>query len=288
MPSAVNHALSFIRRKIPKEILDIVFSPRLSENNRRYRFNASSIDAQIREKVIEGIVLQDTNNFGIKEVLIPIGDLPREPVSNFGLQDSLGFVVRIPRERLNGRSITSPLSVTISPYGTQGAIPTGSVPGTWGNAVTACGVNAYTTVARDIMQGNAPLPLNQTAHVHLIGENTIYVEDAMPMSNLSLRCLVNSDPELTWLNPAYFLLFGQLCVWACKGYIYNEYSIALDEGQIKFGVNINQFKNLVDGYSDAFDNYEQMIEEKWRKVMVMNDKQRSLRIIAGIAGARQF
>ena len=274
MSNAINHALSFIRRKIPKEILDIVFSPRLSENNRRYRFNASSIDAQIREKVIDGIVMQDTNNFGIKEVLVPIGDLPREPVSSFGLQD--------------GRSITSPLSVTISPYGTQGALPTGSVPGTWGNAVTACGVNAYTTVARDIMTGNAPLPLNQTAHVHLIGENTIYVEDAMPMSNLSLRCLVNSDPELTWLNPAYYLIFGQLCVWACKGYIYNNYSIALDEGQIKFGVNINQFKNLVDGYSDAFDNYEQMIEEKWRKVMVMNDKQRSLRVIAGIAGARQF
>lgn len=288
MPNAVSHAISYIRRKIPKEILDIVFSPRLTENNRRYQFNASSIDAQIREKVIEGIVLLDTNNFGIKEVLIPIGDLPREPVGNFGLQDSLGFVVRIPRERLNGRSITSPLDVTISPYGTQGAIAAGVPSGVWGNSVNQCGVNAFTTVARDIMTSYAPVPLNQTAHVHLIGENTIYVEDMMPMSNLSLRCLVNSDPEMTWLNPAHYLLFGQLCAWACKGYIYNNYSIALDEGQIKYGVNINQFKNIVDGYSDAFDNYEQLIEEKWRKAIVMNDKGRSLRLIAGMAGSRQF
>lgn len=288
MSNAVSHALSYIRRKIPKEILDIVFSPRLSENNRRYQFNASSIDAQIREKVIEGIVLLDTNNFGIKEVLVPIGDLPREPVDNFGLQEGMGFVVRIPRERLNGRSITSPLSVTISPYGTQGSAFSGFVPGTWGAAVNQCGNSAMTTVARDVMASYAPVPLNQTAHVHLIGENTIYVEDMMPMSNLSLRCLVNSDPELTWLNPAHYLLFGQLCAWACKGYIYNHYSIALDEGQIKYGVNINQFKNIVDGYSDAFDNYEQLIEEKWRKAIVMNDKGRSLRLIAGLVGARQF
>lgn len=288
MSNAVSHALSYIRRKIPKEILDIVFSPRLSENNRRYQFNASSIDAQIREKVIEGIVLLDTNNFGIKEVLVPIGDLPREPVDNFGLQEGMGFVVRIPRERLNGRSITSPLSITISPYGTQGSANSGFAPGVWGSSVNQCGNSAMMSVTRDVMTSYAPVPLNQTAHVHLIGENTIYVEDMMPVSNLSLRCLVNSDPELTWLNPAHYLLFGQLCTWACKGYIYNHYSIALDEGQIKYGVSINQFKNIVDGYSDAFDNYEQLIEEKWRKAIVMNDKGRSLRLIAGLVGARQF
>lgn len=285
MSSPINYALSRIRREIPDEVLRQVFTPTLNHLDTRYRFSASTIDAQIKQKVIDEIVRIDTDTFGTQEVLIPIGDLPRETMTGMTTGSGEGWVVRIPRDRLNGRSITSPLSITLSPYGHTGMSAFGMSVGHFGTSqVNTCGTSSITNLIAQSIDATAPMSLNQTAHVHLIGENTIYCEDYLPQQNLSLRALVSSDPEFTFLRQPSWFDFGSLCVYACQGYIYNNYRIRLDEGQIIGGVSISEFKNVVDGFSDAYENYKSMIKEEWRAIVAINDKSRTTRLVRMLGG----
>jgi hypothetical protein len=250
--SALTNAVAEIKFRIPRQILDTVFIKR----DQQWRQTPVSIDEHVLNEVIRPRVLVDCNLVGGAELYVPLDGIPYE---NF---DMFTTVYRIPKSKTQNRSIMSVLSVSFSD-------PSRST--SYGNAAFANN-SAMLRAGNQVMDAMGSVPITSTASVQLIGENVVMVKDnSIIPSNSFLRCIVAHDENMSHLQLKSYRHFSELCVLATKAYIYNEYIIDLDMGQLVGGVNIGRFKDIVDGYADADELYRTYLTEKFEKVSFMND-----------------
>ena len=267
--NAIQKALKDIRSSIPREILERTFlTQNMSAFGGRHNFQPLSLDQRIREAVIDGTVLPDCHLVGGTEVTVPLGSVRPEYVNSYNL------VYRVPKHLTQQRSIVRVLHITFGDGGIAGSMNLGLQ-----------GRSAVLDKAQGVLQSRLPIPIVSTANIELIGENTVLVREniAMP-GNPYLRCVVENDAELNGLLPAAILVFGKLCVLSCKSYIYNTINISLDQAQLSGGMALGRFREVVDSYSDAQEQYETMFNERWRKVALLADPaahERHLKMITG-------
>lgn len=269
--NAIQKALKDIRSNIPKAILEQTFlTQNISAFGGRHNFQPKSLDQRIREEVIDGTVLPDCNLVGGSEVTIPIGSIQPEYVNSYNL------VYRIPKHLTQQRSIIRVLHITFGDGGIAGSINMGLQ-----------GRSAVLDKAQGVLQSRLPIPIVSTANIELIGENTVLVREniAMP-GNPYLRCVIESDSELNHLQTSAILLFGKMCVLSCKSYIYNTISISMDQAQLSGGMALGRFREVVDSYSDAQEQYETMFNERWRKAALMADPTQHNRHLGYLCGGR--
>ncbi len=76
--------------------------------------------------------------------------------------------------------------------------------------------------------------------------------------------------------------FRTLSLLRVKAWIYNAAVIDLDEGEIKAGFSIGAFRSIIDGYSNALEDYETYLREQWRGVEFMSDKSRMNRFVTAL------
>ena len=53
----------------------------------------------------------------------------------------------------------------------------------------------------------------------------------------------------------------------------------MDKAQLYGGQELGAIKDVVDGYSDAEEQYQEFLETTWKKVSFMNDTNSAIRLI---------
>ncbi len=248
----IQKALMDVKYKIPPQILETVFI----RSEFGYRPLPITVDSQICEKVIYPRVLTDCSLLGGTQVVIPMVGI------NPDYLDLTTIVYRIPKDRTQGRTITRVLSMEIG-FGSM-----------YGSAIVQAqsGYSAVADAASTIVNSHAPIPLVSTAHLRLIAENTVLVtERASLPDNVGLRCYLDYDERLSQLRPTAYIHFSQMVELAVKAYIYNTSTISIGQAQLSGGMELGRFREIVDSYADANELYTTFIEEKWRRILLMND-----------------
>jgi len=222
--------------------------------------------------VIDNWVMVDINLTSGTEVLIPMNLAEREVI------DRWNVVYRFDYSATGGRTITSVIEVT---YG----IAQGTDASSYGAFDSRS--SSSLTAARDIIRASAGSTPVSTAYVKIIGVNTILINDQNLIAPYGmLRCRVTNEPNLANLKPAYYRNFGELVVLAVKAHIYNTLVIKIDESQIRAGASIGRFREIVDGYGDAMQMYNEYVDTKWEKIGIMNDPEKLRKVMKLSLGSR--
>jgi hypothetical protein len=263
--NALRKALDDLKFVIPRPILDTVFVKR----HTNYRTAAPSLDEQVLNSVIRPRVYVDTNLVGGAEVLVSLTGLQGEEVS------TTDMVYRIPKKLTQNRTIMSVLNVTYVDANSMAAA------GQYANS----GVSAEQSMAQALLDAVSPLPLISTARVTIIGENVVLIRDSIRVpSNSYLRCIVAHDEAMSHIQPRSYKAFCKLVEYAVKSYIYNEYIIELDMGELRGGHNLGKFKDKIEEYSEAEELYDTYLREKWQKIAFQNDRESHNRFLKLIIG----
>jgi len=259
--NCLQKALSELKFTIPRQILDSVFVKRHANSR---VVTAPSIDDQILNNVIRPRVYIDTNLVGGAEILVSLNGLKGEDSS------PTDMVYRIPKKLTQNRTIMSVLSITYMDVHSMAAA---------GN-YASCGVSAEQSAMQGLLDAVAPMPMISTGRVSLIGENVVLIRDSIRIpSNSTLRCVVAHDEAMSHIQPRSYKAFCKLVEYAVKAYIYNEYIIEMDMGELRGGHNLGKFKDKIEEYSDAEELYSTYLTEKWQKVSLMNDRESYTRLL---------
>lgn len=267
----ITKSLADLSFKIPKEILKEVFTPKTYN----FRRQAINYEEQITNLVIRSRVMVDCDLVGGTEVFIPLWEVPSQTLAT----DRLVTVYNIPLEKTQGRTITSVLSLSYI----NG--PTAS----YMNATQAfdpCSVTDVGLAGKAMMDAGSSLPMPSSAKVQLIGHNVVMVKDTIVTSGLGLlRCILANDESFSHLQIRSIPYFSRLVELAVKSYIYNNYTITLDRARIEGGAEIGRFKEIVDGYADAEEMYQDYLLNTWQKTAFMNDRESFERFMKTMIGA---
>jgi len=176
----------------------------------------------------------------------------------------------------DGRSINSVLNITMTDPTRLSSYATTQL----------CQATPLLLMGQSVMDALGPIPITSTAYVQLIAENTIMVRDSIILpANSYLRCVLAMDEDLSHLQLRSYPAFSKLVEYAVKSYIFNQYIIQMDIAELQGGHNLGRFKEVVDSYSDAEENYQTYLKEVMQKVLFMNDLgesyKRTLKILIG-------
>ncbi len=268
MSTPITKALDEVKYKIPEQILNAVFIKR----DKMYRDIPASIDEIIMREVVRPRVMVDCNLIGGTEAFVYLDGVP------FTRTDDYTSVYRIPKALTQNRSIISVKNITFSD-------PT---------KVSSYGVAAgqqNTTMmqaASGVMDAHGSIPVTSTARVQLIGENVVMVRDTIVLpANIYLRCVLANDENMSHIQLKSYRAFAQMIVLAVKSYIYNEYVIRLDIGELFAGQALGRIKEVLDSYADSEELYQTFLTEKWEKIALMNDSESYTRLLRlQIGGSR--
>jgi hypothetical protein len=257
---AIAKAISEIKFTIPREVLNAVFLQRMLD----YRQTPSNIDNEILATVLRPRVLVDCDLIGGLEIYVPLNNVPMVQANLYT------FVYRIPKSLTQNRSITQVLNVTYND-------PTNL--STFGSTSTS-----QTSIAMQVAQGvqdaQGSIPMTSTADVQLIGDNVVMVKDMLVIPVYSyLRCRIGNDERMNHLQPGSYLAFAKACQMAVKSYIYNYLVIQMGAGQLQAGQLLAQFADVVNGYNDAEQTYEDYRKQVLQKVLFQNDKETAMRML---------
>jgi hypothetical protein len=266
--NAIQKCLSEIHFRIPPEVLHTVFVKRTE----RWRDTPKGVDEQIMSLVLRPRVLVDCNLVGGRQLWICLDGLR---VGGDGVYES---VFKIPKDRTNGSSIMSVLNIS---FADPSRISAAGVAANGQN-------NMMLQAGQAVMDAMGMIPQTSTARIELIGENVVLVRDVMTMpANAYLRCTVGNDDNLNNIQLRSYPVLAKLVEYGVKSYIYNNYIIQLDIGELRGGQTIGRIKDIIDGYADAEENYQTYLKEKWTKVARMNDGENFTRILRTMIGGNR-
>lgn len=263
--SASEKALFEIKWDIPIEILDLVFI----NKNYQYRSQPTNLDREIMKKVIIPKVMVDCNLVGGSDYIVPLLDIHREVTEEFMA------VYRIPKSFTDNRSVMSILGcLYINPF--MVATPGGN---------SACGWSSIMASTQAVMDAMSPIPNFSSSEVSLEGENTIIIRDARVLPNRSFaRVILGYDEYMSNINPRSYIAFAHLCMLATKSYIWTNRKVPMDRGEMSAGVTLGSFKEVVDSYEGAAEDYKDYLKNTMRKILFMNDDVSKRRFLTRLIG----
>ncbi len=261
----VSKAIADAMRGIPPQILKAAFYP-------KYEFGrvapVATVESMIREQVVEARVMEDCNLTGGTSLVVPLDGLVQE------YHNQATIIVQIPLERTGYRRITRCTSLLI---GLE------TLPSSFNYGMS--GFSDIMAGGAQVMASHTAMPIQSTARVTLIAENTVMISDQSILpSVMQLMCFVENDLDFTNMRSMTISKFSKLVEYAVKAHIYNELIIPIAEGEMRGGMELGKFKEIVDGYADANQNYQDYLESTWIKVQFMDDfnsRHRHARLIMG-------
>lgn len=264
---AVSKALDEVKFRINKRVLEKVFITRHQTGWRNPQ--PLSLDEQILREVIRPRVMVDCNLVGGTEAIIDLNGLIADRANDYT------SVYRIPKDKTQGRSIQSVLNITFSDPTKASSYGVAA-----GNQATS-----MLQAASSVMNAMGSIPITSTARVSLIGENVVMVRDTVVLpANIYLRCILENDEAMSHIQLKSYVHFSNLVTLAVKAYIYNEYIVEMDMGELHGGQSLGVFKTLIEGYADAEELYQTYLLEKWQKVALMNDVESYTRLLRSVIG----
>lgn len=260
---------------IPRDILKQTFTARRYDGvmAERYFDNTigTSIEEQIRLKVVEGRLGIDLNLCGGTEVTLPMRLADREMV------DAWNILYRFGRDVTGGRRIIAVYEMT---YGMTQALGTGGSPG-YDSRASQMMLNA-----RNLLRASTGVGTLSTSYVQLVGANSVLVNDVNQVVGDSLlRCKLAHEANFNDINPHYHHAFGELLLLALKAYIWGALVIDIDENQTRGGATIGRIREIVDTYADADQLYMEKLDD-WYALNAMADTQTMRKITKWMLGGK--
>lgn len=250
--NTVQLAINRIKMVIPKMILEDCFI-------KKYQgivVSPKTVEQSIREEVILKRVLIDLNlENGVYTPISIIG-------AKTELFNSIARIYYIPKENTGGRSILTAMSIGYFNSATQIT-----------QSLAQCGNSLITRAIQSLQNSIAPPAIPSNARIDVIGENTILVYNSalLPM-NSYINCILENDEELSTLRPRSVPTFIELIVLATKAYIYNEMILSIDTARLVGGHDLGKYREILESYSDAEEQYQTLLTEKIGKIFYMNSK----------------
>ena len=245
--------LTAIHAQIPNQILEATF---LKDNV------FSSVDERIMAEVLRKRVLLDCNLVATKACQIPLRDewVRRTEYANFDTFAAFLYsstYMWIPPEARENRNIASVVRV-MSGISQPGVPAIGTMTG-WYAGGNTIGSMASAVVGSHTLRGAgwAPMVINE-------GNNFIRITGTYPntfMAGLVLECTLEYDPEFTNADQNMIYALRDLCVCAVKAHIYHQLAIRIGESEIVAGMEIGVFKDIVNSYSNANEEYDHLLKK---------------------------
>lgn len=262
MQNAINYAVNRVLQTIPRVILEDAFGEAsLIRKWGERRFDRSipvSIESRIISEVIDGRVREDASLTGAKQIDILLSQ------ANIRQFTSWTWVIDIPDEATHGARVTQFLGIYIMP---QDYLSNTNFP--W------MGQNTINHGAQGLVATYGAIPSISSENGHLIARNTIEVRD-MNVVRVGgmIRVNVDSDESMSHLKPGTYARWADLVLEATKAYIYRVLVINMGRAELQAGYNLGVYKDVVDNYADAEENYQDLLRTTWRRVNQLNDPQR--------------
>lgn len=261
MQTPIDYAVNEIKLAIPKEILQKTFIdavPRFKSIR-----SAVSVDHLIKQRVIRDYVLTRCNLIGANEIDVAVK-------SNWcQIIDSNNYIVRVPKSHTQNRTITEVMSASflpqsgyLMPYGTMQAI------------------SDVTLATNKLLNNVRNATISGTVDCEVVGENVISVVGAGTIpSNMFLTVMVEHDDNMSQLRKQAYPVFAKLCILAAKAYIWSNKIVEMDKAEIEGGYTLNRYTSIVEGYEDAYDQFNEYFDEKWKKISFMADPARNMKYL---------
>lgn len=266
--SAIDNAIADIYFEIPIEILKAAFlgdRQLYTSTGTRQVFNTSLNDV-IRNKVFDAKVLKDCDLLGGQEQIIPLYN------TELWKPDNFTTVFRVDQQKTRGLRITEILSIM---YGYPDALygsPAGGIGVYTGSLNQNAQQSAVGMMTTTMLQSYAPATEIQLVNCDIVGFNTIAIYETQIITNqLTLRCRLSNDAELNNIKNNSWPQFSELAMFACKAFIYKELTIKMDQGQLQGGIELGAFREIVQGYADAAQNYKDFFRDRWQRVAAYNN-----------------
>ncbi len=254
----ITKAVKDVMYNIPRELLRVAY---MEDRVSPYIQSPRSLEEAIREKTIIPRVVADTDLIGGQTIYVPLAGITPK------IMDDDNFIFEIPAERTGNRKIISVLAVNYFRSENIPAYQNSSAP-----MVAPMLGSELSMSAQRAMNSRGSIPLISTAECIVVGHNVVMIRNHLRTAAMTqLKCRVENDQNLANLPLTVFPIFSKLCIFAVKAYIYNELIIKIDAGVIHRGHQLGVFKNTVESYADANENYATCRDEEWGAVTVMAD-----------------
>lgn len=270
--NARDYALNDIRRRIPAAILELAFKrqDKIVPNLRWVKKNKiESLDSKLITDILEDKVNVDCNLKGALEFTINLQGIPFENISH------TTRIYHIPYERTEGRRIVSVGTLNYLRYN-------GSMRGDYMGAVG----NQLLSAARDMSKAISTLPIVASANCEMLGDNVIMCRDTVRhlSDNMSLTVTLENAEAMSNLKPGAYKHYAKLAELATKAHIYNTMSVEMDKGVLHAGMDLGRIREIIDGYADAQEQYDEYYDEKWGKVAFTNDRAKMYGYVTSMMG----
>lgn len=260
MADLISKAIQRVKYEIPRQILKEAFKSPIYGKSKTRRFESiesTNIDDGIVTKVIEGMIRHNLSGVAGTTERLPLSAATKE------ILDPWNVIYRFDERSLGGKVITSVIELVYGLTQTYGTNSLGPLQQQGPRLMR---------MTRDIANSNAGTMTTGSAYVEVIGGNAVLVSDVnLAAPHGYIVCTTSYDSRYNEIKPAYHRDFTELVVWATKAYIYNKLYIDVDEAVIRSGATIGAFKDVLDGYSDAINSFNDLIDNKWRKLSMLND-----------------
>lgn len=248
MIDSVRQAMVRIYNTIPMPILEATFKPYASD---------MSLDALIMQKVILARVRDDISVRGGK-VLDMILQLDWAQYTASPSPYALGIsgaytVFHIPPEAREHRDISAVLKLrwpySINTSTTGGFYTDKSIMGNNVTSLAGEALRAQTFAGVAVVPTGIVLPGNQ-------------IQLDPPQYNFvpwQITVRLRYDDNFSGMEVSTIQPFAQLCEYAVKAYIYTNLIFEIESNMVLRGADIGVMKDIVSGYSDANEKYDELL-----------------------------
>ena len=263
--SPISKALDDIKFRIPRQILKKVFDQRDWSNKKL----SISMDEQILVKVIRPRVMVDADLVGGVEHRVDLADCEVTQT------DDYTYVFRVPKNKTQNRSIMSVRNIT---FNDPTAISNFGTANLQNNS-------ALLNLGQALIDQHGTIPNASAGRTQIIGDNVIMCSEIYIVpANAYMRVILANDSQLSHLQLRSYPYFSKACVLAVKAFIYNEYVIEMDMGELRGGQQLGSFKSEIEKWADADELYLEYMEKDWKAVATMNDAETWDRMIRSRVG----
>jgi len=275
--NAIIYAINEIKSTIPIQLLQAG----MMIDEHEQTSNLTSLDDKILNKVIRKRVLLDANIVGGIETIIPLNGI--QP----SFYEYFYSIYKIPNEYTMNKQIISALSLTHLPVNNH----YGNIGGLYGNNglspnngfSSISNVNPVMSVGDRIGNAASSQGILNNTHLEVISYNTILVyAHYRVLANFGLRVILENDNNLNNIQPRSYKNLGMLCSLATKAYLYNKLIIPINSGYLSGGQELGMFKNILESYSSAEEDYSTYLKQVWASVAFQNDSQRNYRFLSSM------